>query len=87
MSPRLLFAGTLALALLSGLALAQAPKPMPGSKLLAEFSRSVTSHTLRENEYDYGARGRHDVAVLSRAGAIPGSAAVITTVDPLHSRS
>jgi hypothetical protein len=90
MNAKLLFSGTLALALASTFALADEAKPLSRADVIADYQNASANGTLRKNDYDYDA---HDLAPLSSRtrdeviAELAAARAGNTLVGPLRNRS
>ncbi|HEV7577459.1 MAG TPA: hypothetical protein VGO85_15590 [Caldimonas sp.] len=91
MNARLLFATTVALAVVSSYALADDAKPLSRSDVRAEYRQAAASGTLRSNEYDRGARDFDGAAsTLTRAQVLAdmtSSRRANTLVGPMRNRT
>ena len=90
MNAKLLFVGTLALALASSLAFAQEARQLTRAEVRAEFSRAAADGTLHHTDYDDTARGAVVVSTRPRSDVLAEMAAarrgnVLT--GPLRNRS
>jgi hypothetical protein len=85
MNARILFAATVAVALLSTLAMADEGKPLTREQIVADFNQAAANGTLRKNDYDFDA-----VSTRTRAQALAELAAARndhTLVGPLRNRT
>src|ERR1700712_1333256 len=90
MNPKILFAGTLALALVSSLAFAQEAKPVSRADVIAEYSRAAAEGSLHRTDYDDVARASAAASTRSRADVVAQIAAARganTLVGPMRNRS
>ena len=90
MNPKILFAGTVALALVSSLALAQEAQPLSRAQVFAEYSRAAADGTLHRTDYDDVARGSAAASTRTRADVVAAMAAARnanTLVGPMRNRT
>jgi hypothetical protein len=90
MNPRILFAGTVAFALLSSVAFAQEAKPLTRAEVLAEYSRAAADGTLHRTDYDDVARDSAAASSRTRAQVVDEMTAARqsnTLIGPMRNRS
>jgi hypothetical protein len=90
MNAKLLFVTTVALAVVSSFAQAQQATPLSSAEVRAEYRAAAANHTLRSNEYDFGARDFAPAAGTTRAAVLADMAQARrgnTLVGPMRNRT
>ena len=90
MNPKILFAGTVALALVSSFAFAQEAQPASRAQVIAEYQRAAADGTLHRTDYDDVARDAAAASTRSRADVVAEMAAARsanTLVGPMRNRT
>jgi hypothetical protein len=90
MDARLMFAATLALAVVSSFAYGDDARPLSREQVRADYRQAVASKTLPNHEYDFGAREFKGTSTRARAEVIADMSAARkanTLVGPMRDRT